>query len=252
MHRHKYNELLFVLQGKIKFLVEDSIYQSNGSCIIIFKERRLHTTEVDSSQVYERYNIAFKYRYISDVVDFEGVRDCFENDCIIIPVNEEEKKELLGYFEPLFHLKEIEYSSKQDEMMKQHLLSVILLKVDRILKGHIDTSEYVMETYIADVLKYISSNLEKKLVIQDVSDLFFVSRVKLINDFKNVTGITIGDYIVTQRLKLSKELLLTGASVNETAVRSGFVNSCHFIRTFKKYNKITPLQYYKNKMKNKI
>ncbi|MBQ2236502.1 MAG: AraC family transcriptional regulator [Clostridia bacterium] len=41
---------------------------------------------------------------------------------------------------------------------------------------------------------------------------------------------------------------MSGKSVNETAVLSGFVNTSHFIRTFKNETGKTPLQYCRSKI----
>ena len=70
-----------------------------------------------------------------------------------------------------------------------------------------------------------------------------MSRAKLINDFKKATGTTVGEYILSRRLKLAKVLIKEGHRISDVAERSGFNNPCHFIRTFKKETGITPLQY---------
>ncbi len=72
---------------------------------------------------------------------------------------------------------------------------------------------------------------------------FFVGRTKLISDFKKTTGITIGEFIIMYRLKIARDYLVSGSSVNSAAIKSGFNNTCHFIRTFRKHYNTKPHKY---------
>lgn len=247
MHYHKYSELLFVLRGDLNFLVDDEIYHAAGSSLIFFKERQLHTTDVNGTTPYTRYNITFRYRQLSDFLDYEAVRELYERDCTVFPLREEEKNELLCLAEPLHR-----YAAGGDQnadylALARHLLCALLIRVNQLIKQKSTKQAYPVDTYINRVLDYIKHHLAEKLVVADIAEVFYVSRSKLMSDFKQATGITIGDYLLFHRIKLAKELLMAGNSVSDTAVRSGFVNTSHFIRTFKRETGCTPLQYCRSK-----
>lgn len=248
MHYHKYSELLFVLRGNLNFLVDDEVYHATGSCLIFFKEKQLHTTDVDGSVPYTRYNVTFRYRQLSNLLDYEAVRELYERDCTVITLSEAEKNELLCLAEPLYRYAAAGAQNADYLALAQHLLCALLTRVNLLAKQKSAKQAYPVDTYINHVLDHIKNHLAEKLVVADIADIFYVSRSKLMSDFKQATGITIGDYLLFHRIKLAKELLMAGNSVSDTAVGSGFVNTSHFIRTFKRETGYTPLQYCRSKM----
>ena len=244
LHRHDFSELLFVLEGKLNFLVDDKLYKAGRNCVILFKEKRLHTSEVDSSSVYTRYNLNFRRKFINETAEYEKIKSCFDSDCTVLPLNEKQSGQLKTLFETMLENYRVMDSDTYAEEICKHIMSAILMYVSRAAENApLSGRQYIDRSYISDAVKYINDNLTSKLIIEEIAESLFVSRAKLIGDFKNATGITICDYITSQRLKKAKKMLLEGHGVGESASESGFMNTCHFIRTFKKYNGITPLQY---------
>lgn len=245
MHRHKFSELIFVINGNLNFLVEDEVYHSQDSCLIFLKEKQLHTTDVDENSRYTRYNAVFNYKGLSDSLDYNCVRELYESDNAVISLTDEEKNKLISLMEPISRL-----NTETDPSLLQlarHLFCALLIYVNQLVKKKSGNGEYLVDTYINEVLNYIKENPAEKLLIEDLARRFYISRSKLMGDFKKATGITIGDFILYTRINCAKELLMSGKSVNETAVQSGFVNASHFIRTFKRETGYTPLKYCRQK-----
>lgn len=242
MHRHNSSEVLFVLEGHLNFLCADDIYNCSGCCLIFFREKKLHTTEVDPAKLYRRYNLNFRYGDISDCIDYDNVRDILEPDCRILAVNsEKDRQELTFLFEALCSVSD--KTAAVYDGIRKNLTALILAKACLIGKESGLKNDCVVQSYITDVIRYITDNLDKKLVISDIAGVFFVSRAKLISDFKAATGITIGELITAKRIKKAKTLLKQGVSVSAAAGECGFSNTCHFIRTFKNITGTTPLKY---------
>lgn len=63
--------------------------------------------------------------------------------------------------------------------------------------------------------------------------------------FKKKTGNTINEYATFVRLKLAKEMLISGKSISEIATACGFVNAGNFTRLFRKYFDTFPKDYRK-------
>lgn len=64
--------------------------------------------------------------------------------------------------------------------------------------------------------------------------------------FKQATGVTPGSYVLQQRIRIAKELLLrSNLSISEIAVASGFTDSSHFCCRFKHAVNQTPLTFRK-------
>lgn len=86
--------------------------------------------------------------------------------------------------------------------------------------------------------------LDPNLNIAMVADHFEITPTYMSKLFKEQTGEGMLDYINKTRLEKAKELLKDAKlSISETAVKVGYANSNALIRSFKRYEGVTPGQY---------
>lgn len=103
-----------------------------------------------------------------------------------------------------------------------------------------------MPPYIIEIMKYIDQHFLEELTLEQISDQFYFSQYHISRVFKQYTGITFSEYLITSRLSYAKELLkYTNKTVNEITFACGMNNVSHFISLFKKHEEMTPLQYRK-------
>lgn len=98
------------------------------------------------------------------------------------------------------------------------------------------------------IKEYILSHLDADLSIKSICSLFYISQTKLYKISKNTFNMGVSDYIRLERIKKSKNLLLsTNDSISQIASQVGIYDTNYFIRIFKQIEGITPLQYRKNR-----
>jgi len=107
-------------------------------------------------------------------------------------------------------------------------------------------SDYLEDTYIGKVVQYIKENYTENITLELLSAMFFVSRTKLSNDFKEYIGMTIGKFLSLTRIEAAKNLLRQGYSVHSVANLCGYSGVSYFIKTFYKYTFMTPLKFQMN------
>ena len=91
---------------------------------------------------------------------------------------------------------------------------------------------------------YIEENLEKRITLQDLSQVVHFNKAHIIEVFKNLMGTTPVQYINRMRLRKAKELLATtDKSITEIAMTAGFQSIHYFSRYFKEKERISPLLY---------
>jgi methylphosphotriester-DNA--protein-cysteine methyltransferase len=61
--------------------------------------------------------------------------------------------------------------------------------------------------------------------------------------FSKHIGVTVREYLRIRKVGLAKQLLDGGASVTFACYESGFGDCSYFIKCFKQYTGLTPLQY---------
>ncbi|WP_416388659.1 helix-turn-helix domain-containing protein [Lacrimispora sphenoides] len=70
-----------------------------------------------------------------------------------------------------------------------------------------------------------------------------MSRSRLSHLFKEYTGTSLWNYIITRRIQYARTLLLKGTSITATCYECGFRDYAHFVKVFTRINGISPGRY---------
>ena len=77
----------------------------------------------------------------------------------------------------------------------------------------------------------------------------FMSRAYICRVFKRETGGTLHQYIVAERLKRARQMLISGCSMKQTVYKVGFSSESYFIKCFRMSEGMTPGQFVRNNAK---
>jgi len=101
-----------------------------------------------------------------------------------------------------------------------------------------------MPDYIRETLNIMEKRYAEKLTLDALAGHAAVSKYHLAKKFKDCTGYSPGDYLITMRITRAKELLqYSDLPVADVAERVGFDNASHFIQMFKRRTGQTPLAF---------
>lgn len=121
------------------------------------------------------------------------------------------------------------------------LVTSIYLENDKTSSG----AHHIPEKFIK-IRGYLEEHYTEKLELDTLANHFYISKFHLAREFKRIFGITIGGYLLQQRISKAKSLLrFSELSVEEIALQCGFSDGGYFIKVFKKEEKTTPAQYRK-------
>ena len=125
-------------------------------------------------------------------------------------------------------------SSKIDE-----LLSIILVS-SRFFTNTLDAAP----EFMTDLLKYMHSSYDKKITLEQLSQLSGFSKPHLIRLFNKYVGCSPKEYIIRLRVDRSKRLLEeTTLPTSTICSMVGIDDSSYFCALFKKRTGYTPYQY---------
>ncbi|MBQ2727099.1 MAG: helix-turn-helix transcriptional regulator [Clostridia bacterium] len=241
-HMHTHHELMFNFSHiPIRHSISGHVYETNTPYIVYRAPFTLHSSNTLCSDTYIRYKLDINpylftvYDGIISMGNFHNVNE------YIIPVTDEQ----LGTFRPLLDLLNEQYQTADSNLMNHTsigLLAAIFGKVsdlsDKVLFKHIST-----QPYIQDVMYYIVNHISENLTVDNLSEIFFVSRTKLYSDFRLVTNLSLHEYITAVRISLAKTWLMEGVPVSELAERCGFTQASSFIVMFRRLTGMTPGEY---------
>lgn len=105
--------------------------------------------------------------------------------------------------------------------------------------------EKVYSANVKKVMEFIQKNYNRDLSLEEISGEVFLSVGYLSNLFKEETGCTVMEYVTSFRMRKAKELLLKtpAIKIKEISERIGYHNVQSFIRYFKMYYGVTPIEF---------
>ena len=94
------------------------------------------------------------------------------------------------------------------------------------------------------VREYLDGHFTEKIVLEDLSRLFYIDKYYLTKIFKEAYGMTITAYLLSRRITKAKSLLrFTDMTMEEIGAATGLKDSNYFARSFKKVEGMTPGEY---------
>lgn len=144
---------------------------------------------------------------------------------------------IINLFKELLH---VSYSIEYPEFIR----TLISLQVLTELKIDIDSTTKNYRPIVKEICEWIRINSDKMLTVNDVAEYFKYNVDYVSKLFKSTIGLSIKDYITTQKRELAKYYLLnTNYSIKEISYLLGFKESNNFIKYFKYHEKQSPTSY---------
>ena len=112
---------------------------------------------------------------------------------------------------------------------------------DSIIEYTADKDKKRLPDWIFEVERYINQHYhETDISIAGISDQLGMSVSYLSRTFKKYKGVGLLDYIHKLRIQKAKDLLNADMSLNDIAAKIGYLESKSLIRSFKRYEGVTP------------
>ncbi len=132
------------------------------------------------------------------------------------------------------------FVESQATVLALHLLRRHSVFAPKIEQGR----EKLPSAKVRHVMDYIHEHLEQDVTLSALAEVVQVSPYHLLRLFKQATGCTPHQYLLSSRLKRVRELLQnTKCSISEIALLTGFADQSHLTRHFKRVFGITPAAF---------
>ncbi|MBZ9536439.1 AraC family transcriptional regulator [Cytobacillus oceanisediminis] len=257
-HSHDRYEIYYFHGGECKYLIGDRIYRLQEDDLIIMNGLTLHRAYPEPGIPYERSVIEFSSEWLRPILNNLNVPE------LLSPFNQ--------LSNTLFHIKDKEKSaevkalikkmaeklksSKQENIVENRfqigeltsMLMQLLFKVFELSKQQLENNslaESDKNIHVKKMIEWIDTHFCEPITLDDIAHHLNISKYYMSRIFKDVTGYTIMQYIMSCRINRAKYLLEIhlDKSILEVSLESGFEDSSHFSRFFRKQMKLTPTEY---------
>ena len=247
-HCHSFYEIYYVDRGNCRFMVENNIYDLRQGDFLLIPPDILHYTRYLDGPC-KKYGIYFRNNDISQqaAAAMPGGSAFFQETRIFqLPDAHHYQVELL--LERMLTEEKIEDS--RTEAMLYLQLQELLLFCSRNCSflQEIPANIRTTDRQIVLAARYISDHYMEPISAADIASAAGFSPNYLSKRLREAAGIGVHEYLMFVRLQhAALDLVSTGDSITEIALRSGFSDSNYFKDAFKKKYGITPSAYRKNR-----
>lgn len=246
-HLHCQYEFVFLKSGKATIESNTTVFEIDNPTLIVHKPFSLHRVNADDDTLFDRYIVIISEELLNKIHELVPKFSFFTNaGATIIPLEGDFANSVFKQLDEL--CQDFRNEKKHQTLLKTALL---LLSITDYAEEQ-GISQPASEGYIGEVIKYISTHFAEDITIDMLADYFFVSRSKLISDFKKSIGVPIKKYTVFVRISNAQHFLNQGKSISETAALCGFYDNSHFISTFHILTGKTPKEYCKLHQKKNL
>jgi len=248
-HWHREWEIIRLLQGELLLYIDGKEYTASAGDILLLREGVLHGG-TPTGCIYECFNFDLHglFRNVLSVRDY--LRP-FYRDLLLPKIHypgdhgefSSIVEELLGAFR-----QDIPESFRALSTLGNISRLFALILRNGWYKENVGASaETARKTdQLKPVLEYIETHFSSPLSLPELSGVIGMNPKYFCRFFNSITQQTPMNYVNYYRIEQASNMLCnTDLSVTEVGLECGFNDTCHFVKTFKKYKGITPKQYQK-------
>ncbi len=250
-HYHLCFEISCVIKGSGLYEVRGTQYPMCPGDMFVFSGNEQHCiTRVDAGGL-EILTMQFEPRYLwghaTDSLSEQNIGFCayhsrrFENR-----IPSERASHIYSLFENI--RRELETQKPEYGLAVKSYLNLIVIRLIRAFgyAEHDMTFSLQKMRSVGRVVNYIDQNLSAKLTLEELARIAGISPNYFSTFFREVSGITLWDYIRTRRIEKAIRLIIEEngtRNIGEIAAMCGFNSTANFNRAFRSVTGMTPTKY---------
>lgn len=246
-HWHQCVEFLYISKGYGIVVVDNQHYTARPGRLFIFPPFRLHKVHVDADDKNQYHRTTMHIEHSSVIITLHGFpRQQAQFSALAasnVPAQIYDLSEQADYMEVILEqfdkLDPTEHSTASD-------VAFMVMQIMSFLPAQPQLFIPQQQTVASRIMQWVESNYSEKFSLDELAQSIGLSRSYTSRIFRQQTGGSIHEYLLTRRIKKSCDLLRTSPlSIEAIALEVGFIEVTYFITCFKKMMAQTPLQYRK-------
>ena len=224
--------IVFVLSGKCAVKRFSSIKEFQAGDVFFINRHEVYALTSEEGCVVQWCELNDKQNRLLSMLDSIG--------------SEEQEKEIAEIYRDCVFLKNLLQIglSQNESTYIQEVIEALRADYQKVNQ----TLNDAMNSWLFDIMAEIEMYLNEKISLQKISKQLNMQKTNVATQFKQLTGMTLMEYVAETRLKKAEELLLfTKMSQQEILKACGFSDSKYFYRYFMEEFGMTPSQW-KEKM----
>lgn len=249
-HSHPYYELILVRRGVCEYLSGGARFLLHPDELLFISPGTVHTMIChEDSESYERLILQINADFMTQVLELYRLDGSKLPPLYILRAESVCRWGLRELVERINASASVTDADLREQLYRCQI-GELMLTVKHIARASKSVAPDASSTLVSGVTAYIQEHFrEAELNVASIAQHFYVSREHLSRTFKNYTSESISHYITDLRMQEFRYGLVTGKSVLDACMESGFSDYSSFVKSFRKLYGITPMEY-REQLKN--
>lgn len=240
-HHHDFYEVYRFLRGQVEYRVEGVLYRPQPGDLLLIRPMQLHQVAVRSADTpYERIVLWVGQRYLEGLQeDAPGLMACFSGDGpVYLPHAPGEEDGAIPFLLEALLEEQRRPGEGSDLFVRGCFLQLLVLLNRQARKA--GPAPESASRLVSQVVAYIHAHYSQEIRLEQLAQVFHVSKYHLSHEFRRVVGTSPYRYVMLKRLQMARERILNGTPPGKAALSCGFKDYANFFRSFEKQYGVTP------------
>ncbi|MCX7842883.1 MAG: AraC family transcriptional regulator [Clostridia bacterium] len=242
-HSHDFIELKYILSGSSSYSIEGKLYGVKKGDIIICNPGAVHKKVISEGEEFIEFNAGFTDIAIKNYPDNYLLK---EGACPVISLEKYQADFMRLCSETMAEQEKREPG--YDLVIKSNIMKMIVivlketyLREKRQAQSRISFESHEKSSIVSTVISFFNDNYMRQISLESISKNMYLSPAYISKVFKEETGDSPINYLISLRLSKAKELLKEGrTTIKEAAEAVGYIDVYHFSKLFKKHYGFPP------------
>ncbi|MBB6734749.1 helix-turn-helix domain-containing protein [Cohnella zeiphila] len=258
-HLHDGNELIYVYAGKGVLFVNHTFYEMLPGDLYLIPGNTIHRafpdelTPVTSTALFFGRSLLHPLELSEDYSPLSCFDYAKKRQSYKLEIAEADRKTVIRLIEEMqAELQSRQIGYRHSVMIRLHDLLLTLNRMSDAGTGDKGANSSMEPAWMRDTLAYIDAHTASTdLKLSDLSRRASITPSHFSRVFRQLTGMTVTDYVAAKRIVAAKELLAnTDDSVSSICGQCGFESESYFYKTFKSLTGMTPSSYKRKRNKD--
>lgn len=262
MHTHNFYELNIVVAGEGRHYIENKNYPAKKGDVFAFPPNIKHGYWTNMESEMNIFHLLIDKQiltqYHKELNSFPGFHILFEiepqirqqsdSTHLFLKLNPEIFPEFQQKMDELITIERSNFVG-EDTIMALRAVCLLcdlskLISAERQLNSIDPKPSEAL--FIIRTTEYMNANYDKKITVDRLAQVAFMSRSVFLRNFQKMMGISPMQHLKRIRVRYATEMLENSSEpITTIATNCGFFDCSHFIRIFKELTDTTPIEYRK-------
>ncbi|MBQ9784486.1 MAG: AraC family transcriptional regulator [Clostridia bacterium] len=239
-HCHSSHELIYILQGEGKYIVEGVEYPLHPHALLLMRPYEYHYVCPHPNQDYERVVIHFDAQQLPESLRAHPILRENGGNYFSLARIDHPVRAAYGLLNTLVPLTGdgMQQSPEAEAFLRATVTQIILLLTQETPEKTAPEDPGI----VLRIIEYLNGHLCEEISLEALAREFFISKYHLCRVFHQQTGASIFTYFNTKRIALARQMLADGEPATAVALRLGFRDYSTFYRAYRKQTGESPVR----------